>query len=207
MEIIRLLNRCYCLRVSLAAICLPALFVENLLLKCEAAIACEHQEDGKRTHLHFALFNSSIGHDPLRKYVNSLLKDVTNLEGNSLLSLKKWDLSDKYLVYIIKGKNEFIINSCNFPIEDWERLKSLWVSQSPQENDYSAFKASPFYPVPLIMPTGVCSVPFEKIVKSAKDYSLKVYGGFVNAKVRYLAKDLISNYCLFNDIKMCPVYI
>jgi len=218
--ITRLLGKCYSVRVTLSTACLPAKFVDDLLLKCEAVVACQHEEEGKRTHIHFALVNSVLTHDPLRKYINVLLKDVTNLQGNALLSVKKWDLSDKYLIYIIKGENPFVINTDNhIPIEEWERLKNLWVSQSVQENDYSAWKASPFFPKKTSFTEQYQdeyykshhkfppSITFDDVRKAALDYALGTYGGFVTAKVRFMAKDLISNYCLFNDIKMSPVYI
>jgi hypothetical protein len=103
----------YAVRVSLAYALLPANIVQNLLLKCEAIVACQHQEDGKRTHIHFAIYNSKIGHDPLRKYLKQLLAEITNLDGNSLLSVKKYDCKEKYIIYIIKGKHEFCINLNN----------------------------------------------------------------------------------------------
>lgn len=157
-----------------------------------------------------------------------MLKDVTNLEGNSLLSVKKWDLADRYLVYIIKGKNEFKINDeihesgmCAEHIldEEWLRLKNLWVSQSTQENDYSAWKASVFFPkektytkeyVEWYQSRNLKPLPkldFDDVREAALSYALDCYGGFVTAKVRFVAKDLISNYCLFNKIKMLPVHI
>jgi len=234
METPRLLGKCYSVRVTLSLFTLPAQFVQSLLSKCHAVVACEHAEEGKRTHLHFAIVNSVLTHDPLRKFIVSLLKDVTNLEGNSLLSVKKWDLRDRYLVYCIKGENPFIINTDGtpdvdyIPNEEWLRLKGLWVSQTVQENDYSAWKASRFFPkstIAHVYKGGITAVPlqykiseyqptvelqqiqFADVRKAALDYALDVYGGFVTAKVRYLAKDLISNYCMFNNIKMAPVYI
>ena len=227
----RLLGKCYSVRVTLSLLTLPAGFVHALLSKCHAVIACEHAEEGKRTHMHLAIVNSELTHDPLRKFINNLLKDVTNLEGNSLLSVKKWDLRDRYLVYIIKGSNPFLINTEGNPEEDyiaateWLRLKNLWVSQTAQENDYSAWKASPFFPKPKYgvitrsdlndnlpisqwKPSGEqLKMEFVDVRKAALDYALDIYGGYVTPKVRYLAKDLISNYCIFNDIKMAPVYI
>lgn len=208
----RLLGKCYSIRITLSLIQLPAGFVQDLLSKCHAIVACEHAEEGKRTHIHLAIINSVLSHDPLRKYINMLLKDVTTLEGNSLLSVKKWDLSDRYLVYIIKGENPFIINTEGYPedyisAEEWICLKNLWVSQSVQENDYSAFKASEFYPNTFYTLSPESTLECVDVKKCAVKYALQVHGGYINAKVRYLAKDLISNYCLFNEIKMAPVYI
>lgn len=111
-----------------------------------------------------------------------------------------------------------------------ERLRRCWKSESVIENEYSGFKASKYWPV-ATLPTvqkpilddafwaadhGVPRTEetpltdaqrFDTIRKACINYILGKYGGFITPKNRYLIKDLISNFCLFNDIKMLPVHI
>jgi len=115
--------------------------------------------------------------------------------------------------------------------QEEERIRLCWKSESIIENEYSGFKVSKYWPI-ATLPT-VSKAPvldyafwaadhgiprteelalteqqkFAQIRKAAIDYILDKYGGFITAKNRYLIKDLISNFCLFNDIKMLPLYI
>lgn len=114
--------------------------------------------------------------------------------------------------------------------EEEERLRRCWKSESVIENEYSGFKVSKYWPV-ATLPTvqkpiiddafwaadhGVPRTEetpltdqqrFAEIRKASINYILGKYGGFITPKNRYLIKDLISNFCLFNDIKMLPLHI
>lgn len=159
---------------------------------------------------------------------------LDNIKGAGNFSLKKWDTQERYLVYMLKGKYRF---SFNIRVNDvnqqfiWidsaeeERLRLLWKSESVVENEYSGFKASKYWPiatrptVPVVLDdtfwASDCGVPrtedlpitFDTVRQKAIEYILNKYGGFITAKNRFLIKDLVSNFCLFNDIKMLPLYI
>lgn len=114
--------------------------------------------------------------------------------------------------------------------QEEERLRQCWKSESVIENEYSGFKASKYWPI-ATLPTVKNAVlddafwasdhgvprtetpdltdqqRFAEVRKCCINYILGKYGGFITPKNRYLIKDLISNFCLFNDIKMLPVHI
>lgn len=216
-------NACFAIRLTTDE--MPNIFWENLNTLCEGIASVMHEEPGKRKHYHVALWNATVNHDNLRKKIKIYWQEALGFaaEGNEHISVKKWDGADTYLVYMIKGKNPLLANYSNseerdgFAItpEHYEELKNQWRSRNSQENDYSAFKNSQYFPQPVVYTarqqfeaTGPLEpYPFDTVKKAAIAYAVNLHGGFVNAKVRYIAKDLISNFCLFNNVAMRPFFI
>jgi len=134
---------------------------------------------------------------------------------------------------MIKGKYELLYNQRKIDgpgsetttwivPEEYERLRLLWKSESIAENEYSEFKASSFCPKPPVQreltdfeisqlhkPSfkNPNKLHFDTVKESAIKYILNKYGGFITAKNRFLIKDLVSNFCLFNNIKIECYYI
>jgi len=215
-------NACFAIRLTSDE--MPNIFWENLNTLCEGLASVMHDEPGKRKHYHVALWNANVNHDNLRKKIKAYWLEALGYaaEGNEHISVKKWDGADTYLVYMIKGKNPLLENyrvatmaGIVITPDHYEELKTQWRSRNAQENDYSAFKNSPYFPQPIRYTQDQVdratapleAYPFDTVKKAAIDYALNVHGGFVNAKVRYMAKDLISNFCLFNHVPMRPFYI
>lgn len=213
----------FSLRISLSGKELLNGCVQKLLEISEAIVGVEHSGEATRTHCHFGVYNSKVNHDTFRKKVKLILAELfpnIGVEGNSLFSVKKWDGQEKYLVYMIKGKHPLIANMYSSsthvpPIvisdTDYERLKRLWISKTVEENDYVAFKNSTFFPkFPVIDNPNLTDQQikqlnvhkFEIVVDACKDYARSFNGGYINNKARYVATNLISNFCLFNKIKI-----
>jgi len=214
------------LRVSLPASVLKVKFLDSLKKLCESVIAVEHPgTEAQRPHVHFGIYNSVVGHDTFRKKLAVIFKELfpdIGVEGNSLFSVKKWDGTDKYLVYMIKGKHPLIINEWSHTgavlvsENDYERLKLMWISKTVEENDYIAFKNSIFFPkAPKMTPEEWLAstdlkpptISFEVVKDACVDYARSFNGGYINSKARFVATNLISNYCLFNRIKILPYRI
>lgn len=218
---------CYAVRLSYAAERLPMEFWYDLSRTCEAMFITEHH-DTERKHLHMAIYNSFYTHDRLRKAIVKAVKD--NVEenpptGNALMSVKKWDGSDIYLMYMLKGTRYKVVynseNERNSPfltISFIDELRAKWIeNMSKAAGFYNEFKASVFWIQPQESITFIHEgepmirkqpIPFDTIKVKAIEFAmayLKVTA--IDAKVRYIAKDIISNYCLFNGIKMGPLYI
>lgn len=159
---------------------------------------------------------------------------LEEIKGAGNFSLKQWDSKSRYLVYMIKGKYSLLYNQRKVDgpgsetttwivPEEYERLRLLWKSESIAENEYSEFKASSFCPKPPVereltdheltqlMTNKSFKNPnklhFEEVKDGAIKYILNKYGGFITAKNRFLIKDLVSNFCLFNKIKIECYYI
>lgn len=219
---------CYAIRISYGNDRLPFQFWMGLQNLAEGVFATEH-DDTERKHIHLALYNSRYTHDRLRKKLVELIKTTVEDNpptGNALMSVKKWDGSDIYLVYMLKGLRYGIVSNYlgmdrpqTFLRLDYiDELKRKWVeNMSKAAGYYNEFKTSMFW-VPPVAPwtreqhmestTQPPKTDFETIRKAAILFSLaylKVTA--VDAKVRFIAKDIISNYCLFNDIAMRPIYI
>jgi len=218
----------FSLRISLSGAELMAGCVQKLLEISEAIVGVEHSGEGLRTHCHFGIYNSKVNHDTFRKKVKAILAELfpnLGVEGNALFSVKKWDGQEKYLVYMIKGKYALIANCYAStthvpPIvisdNDYERLKRLWVSKTVEENDYIAFKNSTFFPkFPILDNPNLTDqqlkqfqvLKFEMVVDACKDYARSFNGGYINSKARFVATNLISNFCLFHKIKILPYRI
>jgi len=219
---------CYAIRISYGQDRLPLEFWYQMLQICHGIFATEHH-DTERKHIHLAIYNSRYTHDRLRKKIIEIIKDTVEENpptGNALMSVKKWDGSDVYLVYMLKGTRYQIVannyeneNAHTFLTIDYiDELKAKWLeNMSKAAGFYNDFKASVFWVHPreqwttqqhMESTTQPPKTDFETIRKAAILFSLaylKVTA--VDAKVRYIAKDIISNYCLFNDIAMRPIYI
>jgi len=218
---------CYAVRISYGAERLPIEFWFQLSETCEAMFITEHH-DTERKHIHLAMYNSRYTHDRLRKKIVQIIKDTVEENpptGNALMSVKKWDGSDIYLVYMLKGtRYQIVYNSMNdrqrpFMTQGFiEELRAKWIeNMSKAAGFYNDFKKSVFWVEPqestIVIVDGEqlrkkSPIPFDTIKVRAIEFSmayLKVTA--IDAKVRYIAKDIISNYCLFNNIKMAPLYI
>lgn len=224
------MNSCYAVRISVAASEVNPDFYADFKSLCEGLVAVEHK-DSQRPHIHLAFWNVRVTHDTFRKFIKVITHTRTScrdLSGNSLLSVKKWDGHERYLIYMLKGEKAPIIFNKRFSnmpdggafwVLSDSRIKYLrqqWVSESIQENFYVSWSNSPHFPqapaydherflreTEYVRPT----IPFDTVRQKALDFILPKHGGYVSAKVRYEVKDLVSNYCLFNKIKMLPLHI
>lgn len=213
-------DHCFAVRISVSEEQLTDVF-EEVSKMCEGLMVVAHNasDNVERNHVHMAIYNSKITHDPFRRALLKILKECLNTEdkGNALMSVKKFDGSLKYLVYMLKGQRHAVCynNVINEEYIAWLRMQ--WVSQSEQESLYQLYKRSPqFYtkpkvPLELLGEIGYKSLKdteiFDQLRESVLAFVLPRNGGYVNAKVRYETKDIISNYCLFNKVKMLPLYI
>jgi len=114
--------------------------------------------------------------------------------------------------------NTIEVNTAWLSPEQIAHFRDLWVSNTRQENAYNEWKnTAQYFPIKQRFNWEVDYTEkeleqmqkrfFEDICKKAIEFSLSRNGGFVSPKVRFEAKDLISNYCLFNGVKMRPIYI
>lgn len=223
----------FAIRLSYSFTRIPQVFWVALAAITGGVFAAAHEEFDENKHVHLAIWNCTYDHDRLRKKLIAMVKEFIENEpptGNALMSVKKWDGHEKYLIYMLKGdRHEVVWNQRMAPrierIDDTlfpqlsssyiEYLRKQWEEGNDQKRAYNEWKNSPHYPQPIIYTheqhmaatTPLPTIPFDTIRQKALEFSLSRYGGFVNAKVRYEVKDLISNYCLFNGIKMCPIYI
>lgn len=227
-------EKCYAFRITHTFERLTDIF-DELLKHAEGLLVVEHKEEGKRTHIHAALLNATVSHKRLKqiiqaRYSGNSATVLEEIKGAGNFSLKKWDTMNRYLVYMLKGKYTFLYNRLfiNGKIGIWisseeeERLRLLWKSESIAENEYSEFKASKYWPfsdqdktdsINAWLNDATSASPpktttsFDTVKAKVIEFILAKYGGFITAKNRFLIKDLISNVCLFNDIKMLPLYI
>jgi len=223
-SLLPILGKCFAIRITLAWNAIAQSVLDLLASQSEGMVIVEHDEEGKRPHLHVALYNAKITHDALRRQLVAGLKeghpDISG--GNSLLSVKKWNCQEKYLIYMFKGSNDPTYNQTFYthtPLNDLilsedevVRLQSLWKSKCQEENEYSAWKVSEHFPKLTAKASKATDkntemyYNFDDIVNSARAYSVRetIY---CNGKTRYVATNLISNFCMFNKIKMLPYRI
>jgi len=204
--------------------------------KAEAFAVVEHVEEGKRTHIHAALLNAEVSHKRIKQIIQAVFSGLPKFDSKGLsddikgagnFSMKKWDEADKYLIYMIKGKYPLAFNRRRddtewISPERYEMLKSLWVSKNPQQSEYTNFANSRFYPRPVVVSltedemlrstthhtlTRTEPPSFDTVKEKSIEYVLERYGGYMNAKNRFIVKDLISNFCIRNQIKILPFYI
>jgi len=212
-------GHCFAVRISVGAKDLEQVF-SDLSTMCDGLMVVEHtDEDASRNHVHMAIYNTKLTHDPYRRAVLKVIKErvITDMTGNALMSVKKWDGNIQYLVYMLKGDRSKVVfnNVLNDDYIKW--LRGQWVSKSQQENLYQAYiKSTHYYKKPVSTFDDYGNVQerapkeqemFDQLKDSIIAFVLKRHGGYINAKVRYEVKDLLSNYCLFNRLKMFPVYI
>lgn len=219
----------FSVRLTVAFSQLNLAFLGGLKALCVGIVGVEHA-DGSQPHLHLGIVNARLSHDPFRKALVKLVREhlATDATGNSLLSVKKWDGQQKYVVYMIKGKYPLMFNEDNtgkelISSEYYERLKRMWISKTVVENDYVSFKNSTYYPTPRLPPTDDqlvlmmlwnqkehkqynddrCDVIWQACVSYARSFTNQ----YIDSKGKYLAKNLYSNYCLFNKLKPKVQYI
>lgn len=151
----------------------------------------------------------------------SALELVELPQGQGLMSVKKWDTSPTLLVYMLKGKYGPCFNENREGMwlhpDYLASLGSSWVCRNPQESAYKLWQASQLFPPAptqaimdnygeVIVPASKTS--FDTIINMARSFAMETeQTDYVNAKVRFITKDLVSNYCLRNNIKMGPIYI
>jgi len=210
----------FAVRLSFALDKLNDKFISGLKLLCQGMVGVEHG-DAERKHIHLGIVNATISHDPFRKALVKLVREhlSTELTGNSLMSVKKWNGQEKYVVYMIKGKNALIFN--DYITDDYyERLKSQWISKTVVENEYVRWKNTDFYPKPFkpVDPETMClytPADYKRLNDDRCDavwnacikYAVSFTGGYIDAKGKFLAKNLYSNFCLFNKLKPKVQYI
>lgn len=222
--LIPILGMCYAIRITLAYEDLSGI-MGTIMAVSEGAVVVQHEEEGKRTHQHMAVYNCTISHDRLRKNLvaslNEALPDLSGeVGGNAYLSVKKWDGKEKYLNYMFKGKNLPTYNYNKLlalkrddqvlPDEEVERIMKLWVSTCSEENEYSAWKASEYFPklaIKKMDPKDQGSTDtvtywnFDDVVDAARKFAVRETG-FMSNKTRFVANNLISNFCMFKKIKI-----
>lgn len=218
--------RSYAVRISYSHGDIPADFW-NAVSALGFLFATAH-EDTATPHVHLAVWNVTVSHDNFRKRLREFV--FTHIaedhpEGNALMSVKKWkDGSEKYLAYMLKGNRHPVVwNSIELNDFYIKYLRDLWVEgEQEQTTAYKAWSLCPNFPKKIVysreqmyneygelqdLPP-VPEITFDTIVKSAKKFVLDRQKKIsVDSAVRFLAKDLISNYCHNNDFKMGPVYI
>jgi len=225
----------FAVRLSYSFIMIPEAFWLALNRFCVGVFATAHDDIEDNRHVHIALWRCEFSHDRLLKHLTKMVAEYIEIDhptGNALMSVKKWDVHEKYLIYMLKGdRHEVCHNSMLDPMfrhSTLEELKPLlsasyieylrkqWEEGNDQKRAYHEWKASPFWPtIPrqtteeFLMDTAlrIPTIPFDTIREKAIGFSLTRYGGFLNAKVKHEVKDLVSNFCWFNKIKMGPLYI
>jgi len=229
----------FAVRLSYSFSMIPEAFWLALNRFCVGVFATAHDDIEDNKHVHIALWRCEFSHDRLRKHLTKMVAEYIETDhptGNALMSVKKWDVHEKYLIYMLKGdRHEVCHNSMLDPMfrhSTLEELKPLlsasyieylrkqWEEGNDQKRAYHEWKASPYWPAPPMVPardtpeyqdwlklTTHQTISFDTIREKAIEFSLTRYGGFLNAKVKYEVKDLVSNYCWFNKIKMGPLYI
>jgi len=151
----------------------------------------------------------------------SSLELVELPEGQGLMSVKKWDTSPTLLVYMLKGKYSPCFNENREGMwldpDYLAMLGSSWVSRNPQESAYRLWQVSRYFPEPptqaifdnygeVIVPAS--KTPFDTIINLARSFAMETeQTEYVNPKVRFITKDLVSNYCLRHNIKMAAIFI
>lgn len=118
-------------------------------------------------------------------------------------------------------------NSMTYTDDQIEAFRNAWNDNESQASaEYKAFKASEWYPKVTTITrtkeemlastdpkdgfwlTKTLDIPFDTIVENAKEFSMMYLKRDVqDGTTKYLAKNLISNFCHFNKIKMKPYYI
>ena len=161
-------GRCYAIRITYPHTQIPGHFWLGVLDLCEAVFATAHN-DTESPHVHIAIFNSKITHDALRKELVNLVK--ANIEdnppkGNALMSVKKWDTADRYLVYMLKGQRHMVCQNISHNFNDpdtmeptdqfnkdqIEYLRSLWKEgESTASIEYKAWMDSVHRPIPVTL--------------------------------------------------------
>lgn len=219
------LSHCFAVRLTYSQKVIPLTFWSKLDELCEGVFAVEHAD--RNPHIHMAIYNSQYTHDVFRKRLVELVKEcIEDLppKGNKLMSVKAWNLNTKYIIYMLKGiRYDPCHNSMGFHECYILQLRSCWHEEQSSANiEYNAFKESEWYPKGTTITrthdemmagiggwlTMTLDIPFDTIVENAKEFAmiyLKVRA--MDGTVKYMAKNLISNYCHFNKIKMRPYYI
>lgn len=205
-------------------------FLSFILSFCESIfVVCHNYNstgEGSRQHVHMALKGCNITADAFRRKLKneySIRHDVP-LESSDL-SVKKWDGGDKYLIYMIKGQPEHIHpilhNLTRKPdFTTWlseeriDNLRRAWKEGvCPQAENYKIWMAHESFPKKPALTweqVGESNAPklaFDDIVKQATKFICSIHGEWITAKHRHAIKDLVSNYCIRNGIKMSPIHI
>lgn len=235
---------CYAVRISYPYNQIPGHFWEwlghNL---CEAVYATAHN-DTDTPHVHIALYNARVARDNVRKYIIRAVKDCIEDNpptGNALMSTKKWDGNDTYLMYLTKGNRHSVIANSWYKrtitpdgmrIREFEiigdraqqELRDEWKEdESKASEQFSAWKKSDFYPHPKIITrthsemlastdggwlTKTEPIPFDTIKWKAIEYAMEYCKvKRIDNAVRFVAKNLISNYHFEYRINIPPYYI
>lgn len=196
---------------------------EWILSVSESLFVVCHHVGSPRQHIHLAIKGVKWNADTFRRKIkaeyNSRHEDAVDASD---LSSKKWDGGDKYLIYMIKGQPTSI-----HPILHNHTKTELWLSDErieilrkawkegvcPQAENYKMWMAHETFPKKPVISweqIGESNAPklaFEDIVKSAQKFICSIHGEWITAKHRFAIKDIVSNYCIRNGIKMSSIYI
>jgi len=214
--------RSFALRLTYSFARIPTLFWNALIQASDGVFATAHNDNGNE-HVHIAMWNVGISHDALRKKVVALVKehiDADPPKGNALMSVKKWNGREKYLIYMLKGNRHDPCCNSNLSDAQVAYLRAQWVEGlQDQRRIYLEWKDSIWFPsvseeamkafIEDASPDAKCpTITFDTIRERALQFVLMHHRKTaIDARVRYDTKDLISNYCLYNKFKMQPVYI
>lgn len=197
---------------------------EWILSVSEAVFVVAHKIGTPRQHIHLAIKGVKWNADTFRRKAKDEYnsRHETPLESSDF-SCKKWDGGDKYLIYMIKGQPTSIhpiLHNHTKEGEQWlsdekvQLLREAWRDgECPQAENYKIWMAHETFPKkPKVSweQVGEDNAPklaFDDIVKGATKFALSIHGDWITPKHRFVIKDLVSNYCLRNGIKMSPIHI
>lgn len=158
-------------------------------------------------------------------------------KGNALMSVKQWNCADKYLIYMLKGNRHAVAHNVTrddegvdefavmeqFNENEVAYLRAQWrENESTASIEYKEWMDSVLKPIPITITRTVEEMladvdgwltkteqpPFDTIKRKALEFSMAYLRvPALDSKVKHMAKNLISNYCWFNNITMKPYHI
>jgi len=199
---------------------------------CEGIFVAFH-DDQAEEHWHLALYNTFYDHDATRKKIIKLIKEFwpEAPKGNALMCVKKYRGEGRYLVYMLKGHRYEVTANIRFRadafgniIRNESLIRASWRAEgSPTTDAYKSFKTSMWFPLIGIETRTLEDAgrdeksnwverttfpPFNTIKKNAITFALQyLKKDSIDGKVRFLVKDLISNFAWYEDYDLRPYYI
>jgi len=218
-------DKCLMFRLSVPGRSIPLAFLNALDTLSEALLVVGHYDQSGRDHVHAAVWNIHGSRDNYRKRFKALIAEhITTVPlAKHELSIKRWDGSTLYVVYMLKGGRgtEIHYNSYVYSPEELMEYRGLWISNNKHETNLHAWQKSDYYPKPLVMSdTDVeaymashnfkrpPTYPFNTIIRKALEFANHSVGSTIpTPDSKYIAKNLISAFCYLNQIKVEPYYI
>lgn len=176
--------------------------------RCEKMLVYEHNELGKKVHIHMVITRS----DTEKKWLRELgARTGVNLKGNENCSFKKFDGNKTAIVYMTKGINDPKFNK-GYSEEDIALWKSQW-EQKPASKDAALYEqvfGDAEYNEELYKewtreyPMDAMDMYHKyKWVKSLAYKSVLLRNGYiVNLKAINQYKMLVYSYCAVTDIRI-----